>query len=75
VEGRVCLDVGASTSASLPLLQRRAGCAVDVSADSRLEVAHRSSCDGARGINARYLKAGAIAEPVDLIVCDVALSP
>ncbi|MGH9672569.1 MAG: TlyA family RNA methyltransferase [Bryobacteraceae bacterium] len=75
VRDRVCLDVGASTGGFTDcLLQRgaRRVYAVDVGrgqldwklrGDARVVVRE--------GLNARYLKAGDIGEPVDLVVVDV----
>ncbi len=75
VEGKVCLDVGASTGGFTDcLLQHgaRRVYAVDVGAgqldwglrnDPRVVVRE--------GLNARYLRAEDVGEPVDLAVCDV----
>jgi 23S rRNA (cytidine1920-2'-O)/16S rRNA (cytidine1409-2'-O)-methyltransferase len=75
VEGLVCLDVGASTGGFTDcLLQHGASRvhAVDVGAgqlDWKLRTDPRVKVH--EGINARYLRAEEIAEPVNLIVCDV----
>jgi 23S rRNA (cytidine1920-2'-O)/16S rRNA (cytidine1409-2'-O)-methyltransferase len=75
VEGRVCLDVGASTGGFTDCLLQRGALrvhAVDVGSaqlDWKLRTDPRVALH--EGINARYLKAGDIGEPVDLIVCDV----
>jgi 23S rRNA (cytidine1920-2'-O)/16S rRNA (cytidine1409-2'-O)-methyltransferase len=75
VKDRVCLDVGSSTGGFTDcLLQHSAGRvhAVDVGAgqlDWRLRNDPRVVVH--EGINARYLQADQIGEPVDLIVCDV----
>ena len=75
VQGKVCLDVGASTGGFTDcLLQRGAGrvYAVDVGTgqldwrlrrDARVAVRERT--------NARYLAWEAVGEPVDLVTCDV----
>jgi len=75
VEGRVCLDVGASTGGFTDCLLKRGArrvYAVDVGrgqldwrlrGDARVVV-----CEG---INARYLGPEQVPEPVDLAVCDV----
>ena len=75
VEGRVCLDVGASTGGFTDCLLQRGALrvhAVDVGSgqlDWKLRTDPRVMLH--EGINARYLRAEDIGEPVDLIVCDV----
>jgi 23S rRNA (cytidine1920-2'-O)/16S rRNA (cytidine1409-2'-O)-methyltransferase len=75
VEGRTCLDVGASTGGFTDcLLQRgaRKVYAVDVGAgqlDWRLRNDPRVVVR--EGLNARYLSLDDLGEPVDLAVCDV----
>ena len=75
VADRVCLDVGSSTGGFTDcLLQHgaRRVHAVDVGTgqlDWKLRNNPRVVVH--EGINARYLEAGQIGEPVDLIVCDV----
>jgi len=75
VEGLVCLDVGASTGGFTDCLLQRGAArvhAVDVGSgqlDWKLRTDPRVKVY--EGINARYLKAEVIPEPVDLIVCDV----
>ncbi|MCS6953779.1 MAG: TlyA family RNA methyltransferase [Bryobacterales bacterium] len=75
VQGRVCLDVGASTGGFTDcLLQRgaRRVYAVDV---GKGQLDWRLRCDPRvvvrEGINARYLRLEDIGEQVDLAVCDV----
>jgi 23S rRNA (cytidine1920-2'-O)/16S rRNA (cytidine1409-2'-O)-methyltransferase len=75
VEGLACLDVGASTGGFTDCLLQRGALrvhAIDVGAgqlDWKLRTDPRVTVH--EGINARYLHAEDIAEPVDLIVCDV----
>ena len=75
VSDRICLDVGSSTGGFTDcLLQHgaRRVHAVDVGAgqlDWKLRTDSRVIVH--EGINARYLDANQIGEPVDLIVCDV----
>lgn len=75
VEGRVCLDIGASTGGFTDcLLQHgaRRVYAVDV---GRGQLAWTLRRDPRvvvlEGVNARYLGRGHVPEPVDLAVCDV----
>lgn len=75
VEGRICLDVGASTGGFTDCLLQRGAArvhAVDVGAgqldwkirkDARVVVHEK--------LNARYLRAEDLGEPIDLAVCDV----
>lgn len=75
VEGRVCLDIGASTGGFVDCLLQHGAArvyAVDVGAgqldwklrnDPRVVVRE--------GLNARYLRFEDIGEPVDLLTCDV----
>lgn len=75
VEGRVCLDAGASTGGFTDCLLQHGAArvyAVDVGAgqlDWRLRGDPRVVPK--EGINARYLRFEDIGEPVDLAVCDV----
>ena len=75
VEGRICLDVGASTGGFTDcLLQRGAHrvCSIDVGAgqlDWKLRTDPRVVVR--EGINARYLRFEDIGELADLAVCDV----
>jgi 23S rRNA (cytidine1920-2'-O)/16S rRNA (cytidine1409-2'-O)-methyltransferase len=75
VEGLVCLDVGASTGGFTDCLLQHGALrvhAVDVGAgqlDWKLRTDPRVTVH--EGINARYLRAEDVGEPVDFIVCDV----
>ncbi len=75
VDGKVCLDIGASTGGFTDCLLQRGAWrvyAVDVGAgqiDWKLRSDPRVVLR--EGINARYLRFDDIGEPVDLAVCDV----
>ncbi len=75
VAGRVCLDLGASTGGFTQVLAERGAAkiyAVDVG-HGQLDaaVAALPNVVALEGVNARDLGAGTIAEPVDLLVCDI----
>ena len=75
VEGKVCLDIGASTGGFTDCLLRQGACrvhAVDVGhnqLDWKLRKDGRVRC--LEGLNARYLKFENIGETVDLITLDL----
>jgi 23S rRNA (cytidine1920-2'-O)/16S rRNA (cytidine1409-2'-O)-methyltransferase len=75
VQGRTCLDVGASTGGFTDCLLQRGAArvfAIDVGA-GQLDWKLRSDPRVVvrEGLNARYLRSGDLGEPVDLAVCDV----
>jgi 23S rRNA (cytidine1920-2'-O)/16S rRNA (cytidine1409-2'-O)-methyltransferase len=75
VQGRTCLDVGASTGGFTDCLLQRGAArvfAVDVGA-GQLDWKLRSDPRVVvrEGLNARYLRSEDLGEPVDLAVCDV----
>jgi len=75
VEGRICLDVGASTGGFTDCLLQRGAArvhAVDVGS-GQLDWKIRSDARVAvhEKLNARYLRCEDLGEPVDLAVCDV----
>lgn len=75
VTGRVCLDLGASTGGFTQVLAERGATriyAVDVGhGQMDAGLAARPDVVALAGINARDLSAQMIAEPVDLLVCDI----
>jgi 23S rRNA (cytidine1920-2'-O)/16S rRNA (cytidine1409-2'-O)-methyltransferase len=75
VEGRVCLDVGASTGGFTQVLAERGATkiyAVDVGHGQLHErVASLPNVVSMEGINARDLTRAMIPEPIDLLVCDI----
>jgi len=75
VVGRVCLDLGASTGGFTQVLAERAAAkiyAVDVG-HGQLDPRVRALPEvvAREGVNARDLSAETIAEPIDLLVCDL----
>lgn len=75
VAGRVCVDVGASTGGFTQVLLERGAArvyAVDVGHGQLAPaVASDDRVVALEGLNARELGPAAIAEPIDLLVCDV----
>ncbi|MBI3665893.1 MAG: TlyA family RNA methyltransferase [Acidobacteria bacterium] len=75
VQGKVCLDIGASTGGFTDCLLQRGAArvyAVDVGAGQLDWKLRRDPRVAVReGINARYLKWEGVGEPVDLVTCDV----
>lgn len=75
VTGRVCLDLGASTGGFTQVLVERGAArvyAVDVGHDQLdPRVRELPQVVALDGINARDLSTGTIADPIDLLVCDV----
>jgi 23S rRNA (cytidine1920-2'-O)/16S rRNA (cytidine1409-2'-O)-methyltransferase len=73
--GKVCLDVGASTGGFTQVLVERGAArvyAVDVGhGQLHPQVQARHNVESLEGLNARDLTDRFIAEPIDLVVCDV----
>lgn len=74
-DGKICLDLGASTGGFTQVLLERGAArvyAIDVGHD-QLHAAIRSDrrVVPLEGINARHLTAAQVPEPIDLLVCDV----
>lgn len=74
-EGKVCLDVGASTGGFTEVLLQRGAAKVYAVDVGHGQLHPRIAGDGRvvslEGINARDLTAAIVLEPVDLLVCDV----
>jgi 23S rRNA (cytidine1920-2'-O)/16S rRNA (cytidine1409-2'-O)-methyltransferase len=75
VARRVCLDLGASTGGFTQVLAERGAAriyAVDVGhGQMDPAIATRPNVVALEGVNARDLTRGTIAEPVDILVCDI----
>jgi 23S rRNA (cytidine1920-2'-O)/16S rRNA (cytidine1409-2'-O)-methyltransferase len=75
VEGRRCLDIGASTGGFTQVLLERGAAhvtAIDVGhGQLAAEIAKDARVTSIEGLNARELQPGHLGGPIDLIVCDV----